>query len=1023
MAKGPLTEVQFSVKKLENALKKMAEATKPNITSLKNIAKASTDADKAASKLTKTLIDKKVEEGKAAQVTLQYVKIIQNKIKAEEKSRLAEEKAIKTKAERIKKERDAMHASEASRRRLEEYNLIQQKAKAHQEALRINTERTEKANKKYADVLFSLNKGLSRTQKMLARMIPTYKAYILQTNQASTATKLWTTHLRNGGSAFSVWRSKLLLAAFGVNLFQKSIGNLVKAYGEQEAAERKVAGTLKASMGASGMTLKSIKKLTQELQANGTVGDEVNLQMASLLLTYDQIGKEVFPTTLKAANDMATSLANGIPTVDNLKSSVTMLAKALQDPKRGMAALRKVGFSLGYEQELQVKRFIHLGKTVSAQNVILKAAEKQYGDLAKVIKNSTLGQINSMNMALGDTKEMLGKELAPLFLALAESVKEFAESLTTEGIRQFIGTIKLGAIFLGGYKLAALSASRNLKIMNAAANGAAISVARVTKATKIFNAVAKRMPLFAIASTIATVALPWLKKLAGGYEDSGNAVRDASDKHVEYINKLRGMSEGERADEVNKHNDSISNLSFTYNEIIKMLDGYNEKQEQVANSSFWEKFIGAEGSSMLPNEINVYRNALATLVPTIDLTTDSIDVVIAKSEKYVGTLLDEEQGTKDLIKVIKEYNENLNKTAESNLDKQVATLTQKMQDQLDVVAITNRELKIGADIYDQLQDSMFGSGGKTAVFKWPKYPTKEMKEGLALELAMNSQAKALNLTIAELESSEDKRLVALVKKTKEAVTAQHELNTEMQRQQQITQLTAQLTQESFSAMNAMVDQNIQKINEEKDRDIENVKERSAYIIAQKRGDNAKMKALEKQAMSATLPDRQKFAKQKLALAIGEIGVNTSVAIMKAYKDFGWPMAIPVQALLAGIGLAQASQAIAANPIPKFQSGGLVGGNRHSQGGTTIEAEQGEFVMSRSAVQTAGLDTMNRINQGKGGGTNIVVNISGNVMTEEFTQDQVIPVIKDALRRGEDLEHSHEVVAAGTFGNTINTDWK
>ena len=95
----------------------------------------------------------------------------------------------------------------------------------------------------------------------------------------------------------------------------------------------------------------------------------------------------------------------------------------------------------------------------------------------------------------------------------------------------------------------------------------------------------------------------------------------------------------------------------------------------------------------------------------------------------------------------------------------------------------------------QADGTVIATLGETSVMANVTF-AKEMKEGLALELAMNSQAKALNLTIAELESSEDKRLVALVKKTKEAVTAQHELNTEMQRQQQITQLTAQLTQES-----------------------------------------------------------------------------------------------------------------------------------------------------------------------------------------------------------------------------------
>ena len=85
-------------------------------------------------------------------------------------------------------------------------------------------------------------------------------------------------------------------------------------------------------------------------------------------------------------------------------------------------------------------------------------------------------------------------------------------------------------------------------------------------------------------------------------------------------------------------------------------------------------------------------------------------------------------------------------------------------------------------------------------------------------------------------------------------------------------------------------------------------------------------------------------------------------------------------------------------IPKFQEGGYVGGRRHSQGGTMVEAERGEFIMSRRAVESIGLDAMNRINQG-GGSSNITVNVSGNVMTQEFVETDLAEAIREAARRG------------------------
>ena len=81
-------------------------------------------------------------------------------------------------------------------------------------------------------------------------------------------------------------------------------------------------------------------------------------------------------------------------------------------------------------------------------------------------------------------------------------------------------------------------------------------------------------------------------------------------------------------------------------------------------------------------------------------------------------------------------------------------------------------------------------------------------------------------------------------------------------------------------------------------------------------------------------------------------------------------------------------------MKSFESGGLVGGKRHSQGGTMIEAEQGEFVMSRNAVQSIGVEALNTMNQG--GGAGITLNISAPLVDETIV-DTIIPAIQKAQR--------------------------
>lgn len=88
-------------------------------------------------------------------------------------------------------------------------------------------------------------------------------------------------------------------------------------------------------------------------------------------------------------------------------------------------------------------------------------------------------------------------------------------------------------------------------------------------------------------------------------------------------------------------------------------------------------------------------------------------------------------------------------------------------------------------------------------------------------------------------------------------------------------------------------------------------------------------------------------------------------------------------------------------IGSFEYGGLVGGQRHSQGGTIIEAERGEFVMSRNAVESIGLETLNQMNQGGSTG-NVVINVSGNVMTQDFVEGELAESIKEAVRKGSDF---------------------
>jgi hypothetical protein len=118
-------------------------------------------------------------------------------------------------------------------------------------------------------------------------------------------------------------------------------------------------------------------------------------------------------------------------------------------------------------------------------------------------------------------------------------------------------------------------------------------------------------------------------------------------------------------------------------------------------------------------------------------------------------------------------------------------------------------------------------------------------------------------------------------------------------------------------------------------------------------------ALEVRTQRAIANEKTKQARQDKALALFEIGINTATAVIKAIAASPKTFGLPFSAFAAAAGLAQAS-IVAAKPLPKFEKGGLIGGKLHSQGGTLIEAEQGEYMVNRrqSAKHRRELDAMN-----------------------------------------------------------------
>ncbi len=124
-------------------------------------------------------------------------------------------------------------------------------------------------------------------------------------------------------------------------------------------------------------------------------------------------------------------------------------------------------------------------------------------------------------------------------------------------------------------------------------------------------------------------------------------------------------------------------------------------------------------------------------------------------------------------------------------------------------------------------------------------------------------------------------------------------------------------------------------------------------------------------------------------------VQRIVVEMAALKIVGFlfPSLVPKQKLHSG-GMVQGFNQGGMITMPNYHSGGNVDD-------VPIMAQEGEFVMRRSAVESIGAENLARMNNtGQSGGVNIT--FSGNVMSRDFIENEAIPKIKDAVRRGADI---------------------
>jgi len=297
------------------------------------------------------------------------------------------------------------------------------------------------------------SKGLDPTskdfQKLSTQLVDSRSKVDKLTASAKKNSKSFSSMNKVGVSMIGMLKN--LAIGFSVMSLFRIANFAIDSWHEQEVAIANVQAGLDSTNNAIGVTSMQFQKMAAESQKVGIFGDEKILQnLTAQFLTFGNIGASNFDRIQKSAMDVTAKLKGVNATGEDLKATAIMMGKAMDDPIRGMSAMRRVGISFSDSEVESVKIMMKHNDVIGAQNLMLQAIERQYGGTNAALAKTDAGMEKAAKNKFGDAMELLGKRLIPVKVGLLEAGSAVAdlmsvmlESDTDQFQRDMVDIIKL----------------------------------------------------------------------------------------------------------------------------------------------------------------------------------------------------------------------------------------------------------------------------------------------------------------------------------------------------------------------------------------------------------------------------------------------------------------------------------------------------------------------------------------------------------------------------------------------------
>jgi hypothetical protein len=752
---------------------------------------------------------------------------------------------------------------------------------------------------------------------------------------------LATKYLRNvqtssagAASAFSVLRSKLLLASFGFTLFAGSVGRFSNAAGDAE----EIANKFNVVFGDNADAVRTWAE---------AYGDSVGRATTSIMSFASTLQDTFVPMGFARSeatqlSTQLTKLAIDVASFNNAADADVL--NAFQSALVGNhETVRRYGIVIteaSLQQEALRSKIIETNRPLTNQekvqarlNLLLKGSEDAIGDAART-QDSYANQVKRLNEQWKEFSEALGKEVLPIITKLVGAMADL------------LGALEGNMDRVVGYTTAIA--------------GLATAFYGLRTATKLAGKALKGFKASTIAASGGIAALVFLfGELVASFFDVEDSAKEMNNE-IEDVNiNVKTLSDELREQGLPEYAailDKTANNYKSLSDAIALVKGTQVEANAemfafVDNMLNVQESLGGLSKEQFREGMSIVKDFAAELV----LYAEGADNLISDQplEKFKKEFI-------GFINTLQKGKSGINDQTEA-LDKLAETVKSKTM--WNFIGIFNQKNKVDE---------------KSALIKRVLIDLEERFEAVEAERLLKTA-----LLIPNLE-----REIEMLQLKNEFSGDELLIQTELLKlQQQGYILSALEDEQGNSQLKTFI-----KLLKAKKEILDATKLETAWT---NKLNSALLEGINNNARFAEAFGN--MLKQIAAQIAAKAGVFALMSIFtqgtfakgKNFLDF----------ITEGV-FHQGGQ------VQGYATGGMIPMNTYHSGGgvdnVPIMAQEGEFVMRRSAVESIGVENLNRMNRtGQvSGGVNIT--FSGNVMSDDFVEDVAIPKIKDAIRRGADI---------------------